>query len=758
MKKIRFIAMLLAVTMMVIGTLSTASAAGLAETTSLVVKLINGLTATEQTAAINRNGGVETSSIPALRLHVVSVQTINLSSILGSYQVDPQVQSVELNKTRKTESIPSNSVYSTQWALSKIGWISVYGNVTPSGSAKIALLDTGVDASHPDLSSNIISGTSILNNYTTDGLSDTNGHGTSLAGIIAGVGYAGVQIMPVTVMNANGIGQDSDIIAGIIWAAENGANVILMGFSNPDFSTNLQDAIDYAWSKGAVMVAAAGNNGLSTPTFPAGNRGVIGVSATDQNDILSASSNFGQHIFLAAPGTDIYTTGLNNSYNYISGTSASSAIVAGVAAFMKAVNPDLTNGVIVGRLARSADAVGTVGDINNPVMFGNGRINMANTLANIGTDEVMPAGAAPVGNGGPFVGPYVAANIVMPIESISSSSQQSTLTLGTAVSTQYTITVVAGDGWFNIASLTVRGLPTGATASINQSLWDNLFIHTFSTAMTVTTSAATPAGSFPLIIGNTLNNVTGSATLVINNAPPASQVISVDIPAPGTSQYGSTFNVAAHSNSGLAVAITTSGSCSGSGSSTGVSSPVAITMNSGSGVCTVMYDQAGNSSFSPATQVTSVTNATTRPITITADAKTKTYGTADPALTFQTTGIVNGDNINVVLTRAPGENVGPYAITLGTTVANSNYDVTYVGANLTISKAAVTITADAKTKTYGTADPALTFQTTGLVNGDNINIVLTRAVGENVGPYAITAEEGFASNLRVSTAIPLFSM
>ena len=213
----------------------------------------------------------------------------------------------------------------------------------------MAVLDTGVDASHSDLSGSLVAGTSILDG--TDGLSDPNGHGTWLAGIIAaqpnnigiaGVGFANVRIMPVTVLGADGTGQDSDIINGIMYAVEHGANVILMGFSNPGFSENLQEAIDYAWSQNVVIVAATGNDGLMSPTFPAGDRGVIGVSATDQFDLLAPFSNDGLDVFLAAPGVDILATDRNNAYASISGTSASAAIVAGVAAFMKAVDPTLT--------------------------------------------------------------------------------------------------------------------------------------------------------------------------------------------------------------------------------------------------------------------------------------------------------------------------------------------------------------------------------------------------------------------------------
>src|SRR5262249_33104469 len=184
---------------------------------------------------------------------------------------------------------------------------------------------------------------------------------------------------------------------------DHGADVILMGFSNPGFSPHLQDAIDYAWSKGAVLVAATGNDGVNTPTFPAGDRGVIGTTATDPADLLAPSSNYGQGTFLADPGMNIQTTDVGGAYTVISGTSSSAAIVAGVAAFMKAVDLTLTNGVIVGRIARTADPAGTQDQT------GNGRVNMARALADTGTDPIQPAGAAPVGNGGPVVGRDVAA-------------------------------------------------------------------------------------------------------------------------------------------------------------------------------------------------------------------------------------------------------------------------------------------------------------------------------------------------------------
>ena len=245
--------------------------------------------------------------------------------------------------------------------------------------------------------------------------SDPNGHGTAMAGIIAaatdngsgiaGVGFAGVKVMPVTVLGADGQGQDSDIIEGVVWAVSHGADVINMSFSNPGYSAALQAAIDYAWANDVVVVAATGNDGSSSVTFPAGDRGVVGVSNTDQDDSLHGSSNYGAAAFLGAPGTSIVTLDAGGGTTTITGTSASSAAVAAAAALLRAVDPSASNGVIVGRLARNADAAGTASQT------GNGRLNLARAIADTSTDSVKPDGAAPVGSGGPFVGPYVAAAI-----------------------------------------------------------------------------------------------------------------------------------------------------------------------------------------------------------------------------------------------------------------------------------------------------------------------------------------------------------
>src|SRR4029079_17721864 len=245
-------------------------------------------------------GATETGSVPVLRMRSILVPPSSATATLAALRDDARVSRVDADRVREAEATPDDSSYGDQWSLPKIGWDNVFGTVTPSGSAVVALLDTGVDGSHGDLAGQLVGGTSVLDGSA--GTFDPNGHGTAMAGIIAartdngsgiaGIGFAGVKVMPVTVLNSDGLGQDSDIIAGVVWAVDHGADVINMSFSNPGYSASLQAAIDYAWTHNVVVVAATGNEGASTATFPAGDRGVIGVSNTDQHDALNASSNY----------------------------------------------------------------------------------------------------------------------------------------------------------------------------------------------------------------------------------------------------------------------------------------------------------------------------------------------------------------------------------------------------------------------------------------------------------------------------------
>ncbi|HYC07248.1 MAG TPA: S8 family serine peptidase, partial [Candidatus Binatia bacterium] len=286
---------------------------------------------------------------------------------------DPAVAFVELDRSRTIGAVPSDPRYPEQWSLPRIGWDAVHDGPAPSGHATVAVLDTGVDAAHADLRGVLLPGVSFVAGSPAD--TDPNGHGTWMAGIvaartddgigIAGIGYAGVSVLPVTVLGSDGTGRDSDIVAGVVYAVDSGADVILMSFSASGSSAALQAAIDYAWSHDVIVVAATGNGGSSAPTYPAGDRSVIGVSSTDRSDRLAPGSNDGSDTFLAAPGVDILTTDAGGGYESVSGTSAAAAEVAGAAALLRALDPTASNGVIVGRLARDASRAGTTAETGN---------------------------------------------------------------------------------------------------------------------------------------------------------------------------------------------------------------------------------------------------------------------------------------------------------------------------------------------------------------------------------------------------------
>ncbi len=366
---------------------------------SYLVTFADGVGAGEQSAALDGAEATQVDSITAVGVAVAALTDAGVDQLRS----DARVVRVEAEAVREIQGTPNDPAYADQWSLPQIGWDQAFGVVEPSSSATVAVLDTGVDATD-DLAGRLVGGVSTVDGV--DATTDGNGHGTAMASLvaaradngagIAGVGYAGVSVMPVKVLGADGTGQDFDIVEGVVHAADHGADVILMAFSNPGRSAALQAAADYAWAQGAVLVAATGNDGSTTATYPAGLAKVVGVSATTRDDTLWSGSNSGDATFLGAPGVDIAT-----GSGSVSGTSASAALVAGSAALLAAADSSASNGVIVGRLARNADPAGSASDT------GNGRLNVARALADSGTDAVAPAGVA--GDGGPIVGPYVAA-------------------------------------------------------------------------------------------------------------------------------------------------------------------------------------------------------------------------------------------------------------------------------------------------------------------------------------------------------------
>jgi len=237
--------------------------------------------------------------------------------------------------------IPKEPYVYERWVLSKIEAVG-------SQEVLVAILDTGVDRNHEDLNGQIIAEV----NFTASPVpNDRYGHGTHVAGIIAakdnGIGIVGIApgcpLLNVKVADDSGRCQALALAKGIVWAANNGANVINISVEIREYSPELEEAVNYAWSEGAIIAAAAGNDGNELPVYPAYYENCIAVAATEQDGNPAPLSNYGDWVDVAAPGFKIYSTLPDNSYGYKSGTSFACAYISGIAALLFDVVND-TNG------------------------------------------------------------------------------------------------------------------------------------------------------------------------------------------------------------------------------------------------------------------------------------------------------------------------------------------------------------------------------------------------------------------------------
>jgi thermitase len=248
----------------------------------------------------------------------------------------------------------------------------------------IAVIDTGVDLDHPDLKKRLTNGYNVLeNNNFPD---DDNGHGTHVAGIIASEtnnreGVAGItwynKVMPIKAMGAEGYGTTFDVAKGIVWAVDHGADVINLSLGNYQPSFLFKESLDYAYDHNVVLVAAAGNEDTSQPSYPAAYPQVLSVAAVSHTGQRAPFSNYGDYIDVAAPGVQIPSTYFNQQYAALSGTSMASPHVAGLAGLLLSVNPDLTNREVMNIIKNTTYDLGIPGTDSD---FGSGLIDVKNAL------------------------------------------------------------------------------------------------------------------------------------------------------------------------------------------------------------------------------------------------------------------------------------------------------------------------------------------------------------------------------------------
>jgi len=332
---------------------------------------------------------------------------------------------------------PDDPKYSSQWGLAEIGAPSAWEATTGSSAVVIAIIDTGVEYTHPDLAENLWNnGGEIADNgidddnngYIDDTIGydfvsisdsfvyededggpedndpmDVQGHGTHVAGIAAakgnnntgGSGVAwGCSIMSLRAgfKNSSGGGSllSSDISNAIMYAADNGANIISMSFGGSSASTTQQDALEYAASRGVISVAAAGNSDSDVKHYPAAFDDVISVGSTDSSGGKSSFSNYGTWVDISAPGSGILSTYVGNRYATMSGTSMATPMLAGAVGLLLSQNISLTLAQVRSVLSETSDTVekDTLG--LDPQI--GGRVNIGNAVGATPTVPNPPQG------------------------------------------------------------------------------------------------------------------------------------------------------------------------------------------------------------------------------------------------------------------------------------------------------------------------------------------------------------------------------
>ncbi|MEJ2698810.1 MAG: S8 family peptidase [Desulfuromonadales bacterium] len=372
-------------------------------------------------AAVVRGLGNGTIQLLELQQGDVPTAVRALRGKVGVLSADP-------NWLRQLDAAPDDSGFNLKWDLDNPGtlcqssnncattdadidWLEAYNDLDPtfSGSAVVAVIDTGIDSNHPDLKDKITTnGYDFLDNDVDP--SDTYGHGTHVAGIAlaetdnntgtAGVGFSpNIRVMPLRVCDENGC-PDSAIINALYYAADHGANVINLSLGGPFGSSAEQQAIDYAWGKGLVIAASSGNDGSGRVSYPAAFPNAIAVGATNWHDQVASYSNGGSDLDVTAPGGEmsayhdkggIYSTmptypvylttvyGYSMNYDQLQGTSMAAPEVSGLAALLFSLgtvtdtNGDgNTNDEIRSIIESTADDLGSAGWDRK---YGWGRIN-----------------------------------------------------------------------------------------------------------------------------------------------------------------------------------------------------------------------------------------------------------------------------------------------------------------------------------------------------------------------------------------------
>ena len=326
-----------------------------------------------------RRGIQERGRMRAARMHLIDVPADQAEVMAAQLRYDPEVEFAEVDRLVPAEDITANDPYfSNAWHLQTLGAPTAWA-IAKGDGVIVAVLDSGVDGTHPDLKPQLVPGWNVRDNNSDT--SDVYGHGTEVAGVVGaasnnGLGVTSIawntKIMPIRVSETNGSTYLSVLANGIVYAADHGAKIANCSFASVSGSPTVQNAANYMRSKGGLVVVAAGNSGGYVDT--ANSSSLISVSATDSNDSLTSWSSYGPYVDVSAPGEGIWSTTRGGGYAAVSGTSFASPVVAGVLALMESANPALTNVQLESLLKSTAVDRGTPG---YDIYYGYGRVNAA---------------------------------------------------------------------------------------------------------------------------------------------------------------------------------------------------------------------------------------------------------------------------------------------------------------------------------------------------------------------------------------------
>jgi len=361
----------------------------------ILVKPAAGLPTERFEQILQRSHGRAKAKIPGTEVHIVEVPSKAEAKVVEALRHNPHVDFAELDLQIAPDAVPNDPGYTQQWHLPRMATPSAWDLADGSGIV-VAVLDTGVNPNHVDLTGQVLSGWNTVSNNTDS--ADIHNHGTWVAGVVAaktnnGTGVAsvapGAKILPIRITNSSdGWAYISDMAEGITWAANHGARVANISYGGAAGSLSVANAASYMMGKGGVVTISAGND--NTDYGYQNYASLLVAGATTSSDARASYSSFGTFVDISAPGSGIYTTARSGGYSSVSGTSFASPNTAGVAALVMAANPGLLPTDVMAVISNTATDLGAAGW--DPY-YGHGRVDALAAVqmaANVETSDTTP--------------------------------------------------------------------------------------------------------------------------------------------------------------------------------------------------------------------------------------------------------------------------------------------------------------------------------------------------------------------------------